>query len=376
MTKKHLLTGLVILVFSFSFPWVYIHLRGLKPILAPAPGAFLPSTPYNSTGLPLSFPPGFKLSYYATDLTDPRVLIFDPANTLLVSLTSTGQVITLPDKHVVLSGLNKPHGLAFYLNSLYVAETNSVSIYDYDSLTKTATHKRKILDLPADGEHFSRSLLITNRQLYISIGSDCNACTETDPHRAGVFISDLLGHNFRPFSTGLRNSVFLVTNPATSDIWATEMGRDYLGDNLPPDEINILRDGQNYGWPDCWGQNLPDCSSPKFTPSHIDIPAHSAPLGLAFIPDSWPKNYRGNLLVAYHGSWNRTVPTGYKIALVKLDKFGNSIGITDFLSGWLTPDYSALGRPVSLVFDTAGNLFISDDKRGVVYELTPPPPAL
>jgi glucose/arabinose dehydrogenase len=167
-------------------------------------------------------------------------------------------------------------------------------------------------------------------------------------------------------------------------MWATEMGRDFLGDELPPDEINIVREDKNYGWPLCYGKRVLDldfvdesqakgvtCANTE--PSHIDLPAHVAPLGLAFIPanSNWPEEYWGDLLVAYHGSWNRSTPIGYKVARLKLDESGAYKGAEDFITGWLTSE-GALGRPVDLKFDAKGNLYISDDKAGVVYRVTPP----
>jgi glucose/arabinose dehydrogenase len=163
----------------------------------------------------------------------------------------------------------------------------------------------------------------------------------------------------------------------THELWATEMGRDFLGDDLPPDEVNIVREGRSYGWPYCYGNKVHDRNFDASTkaqdfcrtsePLFIDIPAHSAPLGLAFIPESsWPKDWNGDLLVAYHGSWNRNVPTGYKVVRMKFDQQGNYTEQVDFISGWLRDD-GALGRPVDLLFDDAGTLFISDDKAGVIY---------
>jgi glucose/arabinose dehydrogenase len=163
------------------------------------------------------------------------------------------------------------------------------------------------------------------------------------------------------------------------------MGRDFLGDNLPPDEINILEKGKNYGWPNCYGKNIHDtvfdkntyirnpCMEPFETPSLIDLPAHSAPLGLAFVPSGkgWPKEYEGNLLVAYHGSWNRTVPTGYAIRRFVLDSKNNVVKDEDFVSGWLT-EKGVLGRPADLKFASDGTLYVSDDRAGLVYRIAPP----
>ena len=164
------------------------------------------------------------------------------------------------------------------------------------------------------------------------------------------------------------------------------MGRDLLGDNIPPDEINVIdteaKSPENFGWPICYGQNIHDtaydkntyirnpCQAPFEKPSRIDLQAHSAPLGLAFVPEnsSWPVEYRNDMLVAFHGSWNRSIPTGYKVVRLIMDESGKSIGQEDFISGWLT-DAGALGRPVDLIFDSAGSLYVSDDKAGVIYKV-------
>jgi glucose/arabinose dehydrogenase len=160
------------------------------------------------------------------------------------------------------------------------------------------------------------------------------------------------------------------------------MGRDNLGDDTPPDEINIIEQGKNYGWPIFYGQNIHDTNfdknvyiqdpcNDKIKP-HIEFPAHSAPLGFAFVTSSnWPADYKNNIIVAFHGSWNRSVPTGYKLARVKLDSKGNYIGIEDFISGWLAKDgKTSLGRPVDVFFAKDGSLFVTDDKIGALYKIT------
>ena len=280
-----------------------------------------------------------------------------------------GQVVALPDKNgdgvadstvVVIDKLNHPHGLAFRCLDnkcqLYIAEENALAVYDYDAATLKATNRHQLADLPAGGEHTTRSLLFL-----------------PPPNDGGPL---------KEYAKGLRNSVFQAINPTTGQVWATEMGRDYLGDNLPPDEINLIDSGKNYGWPICYGQNIHDtnfdkntyirnpCLAPFETPSLIDIPAHSAPLGLAFITgDGWPADYAHGLFVAYHGSWNRSVPTGYKVVRYKLGPNGEYLGVEDFITGWLQTDGTALGRPVGLVAKTDGTLLISDDKAGVIYRV-------
>jgi len=267
----------------------------------------------------------------------------------------------------LLSGLNQPHGLAFHGGKLYVAETNAVSVYDYDG---KATNRKKIIDLPGGGLHFSRTIGFgPDGKLYIALGSTCNVCVESNPLRAKILVANADGTNLKVFASGLRNAVFFIWKDQT--MWATVMGRDYLGDDLPPDTIDIIREGKNYGWPYCYGKQVWDktfdasqkaadfCKTTE--PSFIDYQAHSAPLGLAF--------YKNDLLVSMHGSWNRTAPTGYKIVRFKFDDKGKYLGTEDFISGWLV-NGGALGRPVDLLFDDKGNLFISDDKAGVIYKVS------
>lgn len=362
------------------FSWK--NFRGALPAFAPIP-AHPTSVPtaVNTTGLPLTIPPGFSVSVYAKNLDDPRVMAWDSAGTMLVSLTQAGKVVAIVSGNPisVLSGLNLPHGITFQGNTLYVAESDEVATYTYDPVSHTATNKQKIIDLPNKGFHFTRTIGFgPDGKLYTSIGSDCNVCKESDSRRAAIYVSNDDGSGFRPFATGLRNAVFFTWGPFHERMWATVMGRDYLGDDLPPDTIDIVEDGDNFGWPYCYGKKVWDSSfdasqrardfCATTASSFIDYQAHAAPLGLAFIPQSWPKQYQNDLLVAMHGSWNRSVPTGYKIVLFKLDAVGNYLGAEDFITGWLDGN-SALGRPVDLLFDQQGNLFISDDKAGVIYKV-------
>ncbi len=389
----------VIVGVIFIYRFYFLNLRGAWTALKQPTDNI--TTLVTEEKTPLKLPPGFSLSIYASGLKDPRVMVRDARRNILVSLPSEGQVVALIDKDLdgkaeetktVIAGLKNPHGLAFncvdnspekYPCKLYVAEENQVQVYDYDDANLQAINGKKIIDLPAGGFHTTRSLLLVGDTLYVSIGSSCNVCREKDVQRAGVLAINLKTNKVRPFAKGLRNSVFLTVNPMDGKIWATEMGRDLLGDNLPPDEINILEAGKNYGWPNCYGQNTHDtdfdkntyfrnpCQSPFETPAHIDISAHSAPLGLTFIPkEGWPENMQGDLLVAYYGSWNRSVPTGYKIVRYHFDKDGKVLGMEDFLTGFMDDKGGLYGRPVDLFAESSGVLFVSDDKAGVVYKIT------
>lgn len=361
----------------------------------------------NATDFPLILSPGFRISIFAKDLGAPRVIVRDPGGTIVVSSTKQGRVVALPDEDgdgvadrvdVMLEKLNQPHGLAFRcldaVCTLYVAESHAVTAYPYDRSTRRVGDGDKIADLPSGGGHFTRTLLLhptDPKQLLISVGSSCNVCKERDWRRAAVLSLDLTTNELTPFVSGLRNAVFMTTHPVTKQIWVTEMGRDLIGDDLPPDEINVLNEGKNYGWPHCYGKNVHDdqwhpakdhpCGIVSDQPSEIDLPAHSAPLGLAFTPETpgrgdrtWPDEYQYNLFVAFHGSWNKSEPTGYKIVRYELDYEGNpgtgGYVPKNFISGWLQKDGTALGRPAGILALPDGVMYITDDKAGVVYKVT------
>jgi glucose/arabinose dehydrogenase len=300
----------------------------------------------------------------------------------VVSLDKGGSPSTIVD------GLTLPHGLAFdclgVSCTLYIGETDQVVAYDYNLSNQGLSNRISLFNLPPRGNHFTRTLQVISfggqTKLFTAVGSSCNVCVEQDSRRAKILFSNLDGSDLRDFATGLRNTVFFTPHPSTGELWGTDMGRDLIGDNLPPEEINIIKQDGNYGWPYCYGKNIHDDDfDPRgnidclgLQPSHIDFQAHSAPLGLAFIPDNWPPEYHDDLLVAYHGSWNRTVPTGYKIVRFLLDENGNHQETEDFISGWLLDNGESVGRPVDLAFDEVGNLFVSDDGAGVVYKVSPP----
>jgi glucose/arabinose dehydrogenase len=384
------------------------HLRGAAPAFTGPPqdiaelmedtwgGKTPASQSKNTTGYPLKLPPGFSISIFAKNLGKPRVLALDAPGTLLASIPSQGRVVALPDADrdgvsdktiTVVDNLNRPHGMAFHPQDpqkLYIAEVEQMALYDFDSDRLKAAQRRKIAAIPSgDGRHWTRTLLFSPdaQRLLVSVGSSCDTCVEKDPRHGTIQVLDADGGKLKTFATGLRNAVFMTRHPVTGQVWVTEMGRDFLGDDLPPDEINIVEEGKDYGWPWCYGKQVHDGNfdptgkkkpfCKKTMPSYIDIPAHSAPLGLTFVPatPAWPQEYHYNLLVAYHGSWNRSIPTGYKVVRYKLDSRGQYLGEEDFISGWLTPK-GALGRPVDILISPDGVMYISDDKAGVVYRIT------
>lgn len=348
----------------------------------------------SAPSFPLHLPSGFSIGILAKNIPGARVIAQDELGNFWISQTSVGRITHLElsggqvtRQEIALSGLKNPHGLAFdpkNPNDLYIATEQA--LYRYRVYTPGAKLE-KVLDLPAGGRHFTRTLLFgTDGILYISIGSDCDVCFEKDARLASIQTADVHATRPRltPFATGLRNSVFMAWHPISKELWATEMGRDFLGDTLPPDEINIIKKGLNYGWPLCYGDAVHDknfdnrpldpCSEPLSVMPQIDLPAHSAPLGLAFVANNtaWPKEWGNDVLVVLHGSWNSTQPVGYKVVRVHLDAEGRPYGTEDFITGWITGK-DTLGRPVDLLFGVGtGNLYISDDKAGIIYQVLAP----
>lgn len=327
----------------------------------------------------------FKKDLFASDLGNARDLEFSPDQTLLVSIPASGKVLALVDKDQdnraekikeVLSNLDKPHGISFFDNKLYIAEETQVSRYLWDEQNLDASLDKKLFSLPKGGRHVTRSIdFDKDGKMYVSIGSSCDVCIEAHPFLAAIIVASKDGENPTVFAKGLRNAVFITINPETNQLWGTEMGRDFLGDDLPPDEINIIKEGGDYGWPYCYGDKVRDLkfggdvSCDKIELPFYKICAHCAPLGLTFINSAkFPENWQGDLLVSYHGSWNSSIPAGYKI--VRLDLEGDKIiKEEDFITGFLEGSQVS-GRPVDLIFDTNGDLYFSDDKLGAVYKVT------
>jgi len=370
------------------------------PIKTESTTAPTPSPPQaiDNTGLALTVPVGYTISYFTkTNLGPLRFMAFSPDGILFVTKptniglysdnTTGGEVLAFPDankdgiadvtKRVITGLSNRPHGIAFYNGYLYIAEENRVSRYLYLNNGNVGTREVILENLPVGGDysHVSRTIgFSSSGKMYVSIGSSCNVCAESDKRRAAIVEYNSDGTGQSVFVEGLRNAVGFVFHKTTGEIWASENGRDNLGDDLPPDEINILRKGNHYGWPYCYGKNKtdPEHNNQNFcttaTPSTWDIQAHSAPLGLRFIEGAQFAQWDGDLLVTFHGSWNRSIPTGYKV--VRLDVSGNTIiSEKDFITGWLKGGQSS-GKPVDVIFDSSGALYVSDDKVGAIYRVT------
>jgi len=330
-------------------------------------------------------PRGTKISVFRNALKGVRWLAFSPAGQLFASLPHSGEVVKLVDDdddgyaeslHSVATGLDKPHGLAFDDQDLVVA--GEMSLYRLVNAGRKAVPEVNVLsrDLPGPGGHWTRTVVVDDkRRIFVSAGSSCNTCEEKDRRRATVMQFSAQGGKGKLFATGLRNSVGLAIHPRSHELWGSDNARDMLGDDLPPDEINLIREGLNYGWPYCYGENIPD---PEFNqPSRclntqkpkIEVQAHSAPLGIAFGKglDAVP-SIESSMLIAYHGSWNRSIPTGYKIVTAPFSDHQPQGNVNDLITGWLIGS-KAWGRPVALAVGPDGALYISDDRADAIYRV-------
>lgn len=335
----------------------------------------------------LHLPPGFSDNVFYSGLSGPRFIAFSPDGTLFVAESSSGSIVALPDpnhtgkaaqKIVVVRGLNDPTSLDFYQGALYVGEQSQISRFTLGANYQVTSRTVVVPNLPTGGNHITRTVLIgPDGNLYVSIGSTCNVCVESDPHRAAVWVYHLDGSDGHLYVHGMRNAVGMAVNPWNKQIWVTDNGRDLMGDNTPPDTIYALQDGGNYGWPTCQAGTIIDpnyghagaCNG--VVQPLADLQAHSAPLGLTFYTASqFPQQYHG-LFVAFHGSWNRSVPTGYKVVFIPLNVQGQISGPPqDFATGWLVNSNDAVGRPVGLAVGPDGSLYVSDDEGGMIYRIT------
>lgn len=418
-TERNIVIGLIILLLvigGFYFLRIY---NGLKPAIlppeqppeeqvdpdTPPSNPDTPSEPdedttpdddgssaqtsINNTPYPLDIPNGFEASVLTDDLPEARVMRIGPLGDLWVSQTREGKISLVElgqenqgETQTILQDLNNPHGLAFHPQDdfqLYYAEEGKISRINVYSESEPEV----ITDnLPSGGRHFTRTIGFgPDNRLYVSIGSSCDTCVEEDDRRAAIYSMNPDGSDFKSHAQGLRNAVFFTWNYVDGSMWATEMGRDHLGDDTPPDEVINVEEGKHYGWPYCYGKNTHDaefdnsqeakdfCQN-EAAPSTVDLQAHSAPLGLGFVPEEgWSEDMWYDMIVAYHGSWNRTVPTGYKLMRLKFDAEGNFQGREDFITGWLADSGRSYGRPVDVLIQPGGVMYVSDDKAGNIYKI-------
>jgi glucose/arabinose dehydrogenase len=335
----------------------------------------------------INLPPGFGISVFSSGLRDPRMMALGPDGTLYVAERGTGRIVRLPDYdgddvadqvEVVADGLRAPSSIAFYTDgSLYVGETTRVLRLSDPDGDGVFQEREVVIDGLPSGGHSTRTVLVSpdGEHLYVSIGSSCNVCVEGDERRATIMRYNPDGSGGEVYAEGLRNAVGITFRLGADELWATNNGRDWLGDDQPPETIYVVNQGDDAGWPRCHAARIvdPDLGEPGdcegVAEPVVEMQAHTAPLGLGFYTgEQFPEEYRGDLFVALHGSWNRTVPVGYRVVRIPIED-GEPGAVQDFATGWLRANGSNWGRPVDVLTRADGSLFISDDVGGVIYRV-------
>ncbi|TQV68056.1 oxidoreductase [Exilibacterium tricleocarpae] len=338
----------------------------------------------------LRLAPGFQYSIYADQLPGARLLRLAPNGDLLVSQPRAGRItLLLADRNgdgqadgsrILIEGLTRPHGLDFYQDWLYIAESDAVGRVRFDTATgnTTGAYERLLTGLGDKGNHWTKTLRLgPDNWFYLTSGSTCNVCIEEDPQRATMLRFRPDGSELSIYASGLRNAVGFDWAPWNGHLYATDNGRDFLGDDFPPCELNRVEQGLFYGWPYANGDNIPD---PDYGAGNADkiataiaprhgFRAHTAPLGITFLADpTLPSAYRRSALVALHGSWNRTEKDGYEVVALHWAEDGR-ISEQQFFWGF-EEDGDVIGRPVDIAGDGAGSIFVSDDYVGAIYRIS------
>jgi glucose/arabinose dehydrogenase len=336
-----------------------------------------------------SVPNGYAVAPFATGLAEPRFMAAAPDGTLFVAERGADRIVALPDRDgdgaadetiVVGSGYDRAHSLTFAADgTLLVAGNRTLFAIELaDDLRERS--RRPFLDLPPDGAHSTRTVaVLQDGRILVSVGSSCNVCWEDDPRRAAILVADADGSNAHVLMRGLRNAVGVTVDPVTGTAWATNNGRDLLGDDQPPETLYRVDDGADAGWPRCHAGTLVDPefgTQPDPTTGQVGcdravapaatFQAHMAPLGMAIWGD--------DAYIAFHGSWNRSTKVGYEVRRLRWSGDGPAGPDEPFLTGFLDDaNGDSTGRPAGLIVGSDGALYVSDDKAGAIYRVTRTP---
>jgi glucose/arabinose dehydrogenase len=368
---------------------VYFVIKIILPFLLAPNSLALAQTEHSQAIIKqLHVPDGFELSIYVDNVPNARSLALGDHGIVYVGTGAEGKVYALEDnngdgiadsRYSIASALNMPNGVAFKDNSLYVAEINRIIRFDHISQYLENPPKPVVIydQFPTDQHHGWKYLRFgPDNKLYTAVGAPCNICNADKPIYTSLIRLNADGSYFEILARGIRNTVGFDWQPGTRALFFTDNGRDYLGVDLPPDELNQWSAiGEDFGFPYCHAGYIRD---PEFGGDKIctqfkaptwQFKAHVAPLGLRFYQgQQFPATYQNQLFVALHGSWNRTKPDGYRVALITFNQ-NKPISEQIFIDGWLTKEDKVLGRPVDILEMPDGSLLISDDTLGVIYKL-------
>ncbi len=335
----------------------------------------------------IKLPPGFKISVYSDAVPGARSMTMGPNGTLFVGSRDAGAVYALVDAGdgtraaevlTLAKNLNEPNGVAVKDGALYVMEISRLLRFDgIEKRLRNPPAAAVVTDaFPKDRHHGWKFIAFgPDGLLYVPVGAPCNICRRSDPY-ASITRLRADGSGFEIVARGVRNTVGFDWHPNTKELWFTDNGRDWLGDDSPPDELNRapLR-GLHFGFPHCHGGDVPDPEFGKefpcrdFVPPALKLGPHVAALGMRFYKgDMFPAEYKGQIFIAEHGSWNRKKKVGYRVALVRL-KDGKPVSEEAFAQGWLQGE-KAWGRPVDVLVRPDGSLLVSDDQAGAIYRIS------
>ena len=340
----------------------------------------------------LNLPEGFSIELYAKNIEGARSMAMGSDGTLFVGTRNEGKVYALKDTdgdykvdktYTIASDLEQPNGVAFKDGALYVAAVSRMFKYNNIESQLESPQEPELIydDYPTEFHHGWKYIAFgPDDKLYVPVGAPCNICDSAtvDKRYASITRMDLDGSNREIVAHGVRNTVGFTWHPDTDELWFTDNGRDMMGDDIPPGELNKLTEaGQHFGYPYCHGGTVKDpeygdqrpCSD--FVPPVQPLGAHVAALGVKFGKGPmFPEAYRGHALLAEHGSWNRSSKVGYRITMVKLEN-GEAVSYEPFIDGWLDEEsQEEFGRPVDLLFLEDGSLLISDDEGNAIYRVT------
>lgn len=308
-------------------------------------------------------PEGWKVELYASDLEQPRGLTADNSGNIFTG-SKSGSIYKIDRNRkveTIIKGLNGPIGLDFHNGDLYISEIGRVIVFrEVNSQKRPYKFKTVIDNLPEASWHGWKYIKIgPDNKLYINIGAPCNTCLKEDRRYGTISRVDLDGSNFEIYIEGVRNSVGFDWHPLTGELWFTDNGPDGFGDNLPPDELNrVTQKGEHFGFPHIHGSSTKDPKFYKeieFSKPVVNLPAHVAPLGMRF--------FNGTILIAEHGSWNRSKKTGYRVSQIDLD---SDMEYTIFAKGWLVGE-THYGRPADIEILSDNSIVVSDDFNGNIY---------
>ena len=335
----------------------------------------------------IKLPPGFHISIYATDVPKAREMAFGSEGTLFVG-SFAGNVYAVLDRNkdhkadrviTIARGLDKPVGVDFREGSLYVSAVSRILRFDQIESRLDNPPEPVVVSaaFPTDDSHGWKFIRFgPDGKLYVPVGAPCNVCNEKDERYASIMRMNADGSGLELFARGIRNTVGFDWHPQTKEMWFTENGRDWLGDDRPPDELNRAPGpGLHFGFPFCHGGDIPDpnfgkeqpCS--RFTPPEAKLGPHVAALGMRFYTGTmFPEEYKNQIFIAEHGSWNRSQKIGYRVTLARLE--GNRVKSSEvFAEGWLQGGRTR-GRPADVQVAPDGSLLISDDYAHAIYRIT------